>query len=230
MKLNFAVPALALAAIALSAPAGAATPVYGNPGTMNPELGYTFTAPIFGNLQMWYLGGVSVGYTHRVLASVNGGRFRGGAPLSNSNLEGTLFSFGPVAAGDTFQFRLDIFAPTAVAGNKIFSDRTLNPNNLQLAWSTNWTGGAFTYQQAFFGPMLNGSIPTGNYTYLAFEDVLGRRTDGRNRQDFDYNDYRFAFSVNVIPEPATWAMLIAGFGLVGFAMRRRKAAVASVAA
>ena len=29
-----------------------------------------------------------------------------------------------------------------------------------------------------------------------------------------------------IPEPATWAMLIAGFGMVGFAMRRRTAATA----
>ena len=35
---------------------------------------------------------------------------------------------------------------------------------------------------------------------------------------------------SVIPEPATWAMLITGFGLVGFAMRRRKASIASVAA
>jgi hypothetical protein len=31
----------------------------------------------------------------------------------------------------------------------------------------------------------------------------------------------------VIPEPATWAMLITGFGLVGSAMRRRRG-IASV--
>lgn len=31
----------------------------------------------------------------------------------------------------------------------------------------------------------------------------------------------------VVPEPGTWAMMIAGFGLVGFAMRRQRAAVLS---
>lgn len=33
-------------------------------------------------------------------------------------------------------------------------------------------------------------------------------------------------SVPVVPEPATWAMMIAGFGLVGAAMRRRQTAIA----
>ncbi len=28
----------------------------------------------------------------------------------------------------------------------------------------------------------------------------------------------------VVPEPATWGMMIGGFGLVGFAARRRRAA------
>jgi hypothetical protein len=32
---------------------------------------------------------------------------------------------------------------------------------------------------------------------------------------------------NAVPEPASWAMLIAGFGLVGAAMRRRSAALAA---
>lgn len=33
-------------------------------------------------------------------------------------------------------------------------------------------------------------------------------------------------SFGVVPEPTTWAMLIAGFGLVGTALRRRRAAIA----
>jgi hypothetical protein len=36
--------------------------------------------------------------------------------------------------------------------------------------------------------------------------------------------------IDVIPEPATWAMLIAGFGMVGFALRRRKGGMTSVSA
>lgn len=34
--------------------------------------------------------------------------------------------------------------------------------------------------------------------------------------------------LTVVPEPATWALLIAGFGMVGFSMRRRRSAIGSV--
>ncbi|MFZ4689062.1 MAG: PEPxxWA-CTERM sorting domain-containing protein [Polymorphobacter sp.] len=36
-----------------------------------------------------------------------------------------------------------------------------------------------------------------------------------------------AGTLGIVPEPATWAMLIAGFGMVGFAMRRRNTALLS---
>ena len=29
-------------------------------------------------------------------------------------------------------------------------------------------------------------------------------------------------AINAVPEPATWAMMLLGFGAVGFAMRRRR--------
>ena len=38
--------------------------------------------------------------------------------------------------------------------------------------------------------------------------------------------YRLTIS-NAVPEPATWAMMIVGFGLVGLSARRRREAVAA---
>ena len=38
--------------------------------------------------------------------------------------------------------------------------------------------------------------------------------------------YKTGSAPPTVPEPASWAMMIAGFGLVGAAMRRRKAAIA----
>jgi hypothetical protein len=45
--------------------------------------------------------------------------------------------------------------------------------------------------------------------------------------DGDLGPGVLSFGAGVIPEPATWAMLITGFGLVGFAARRRRAALAA---
>jgi hypothetical protein len=50
-----------------------------------------------------------------------------------------------------------------------------------------------------------------------FEDLKGGG-------DLDYDDIQFVFANvrAVIPEPATWALLITGFGMVGLAVRRRR--------
>ena len=37
-----------------------------------------------------------------------------------------------------------------------------------------------------------------------------------------YDDFTFNGSNGAVPEPSTWAMMLLGFGAVGFAMRRRK--------
>lgn len=36
-------------------------------------------------------------------------------------------------------------------------------------------------------------------------------------------NYAFNFLVRSVPEPSTWAMMLAGFGLIGWSMRRRRA-------
>lgn len=46
---------------------------------------------------------------------------------------------------------------------------------------------------------------------------------------FDYTG-QFSYSAAAVPEPATWAMFILGFGALGFGMRRRNAAVTATKA
>ena len=46
---------------------------------------------------------------------------------------------------------------------------------------------------------------------------------------FDGISGRLSFNVAVVPEPATWAMMIAGFSLIGAAVRRRNRLAAALA-
>lgn len=53
-------------------------------------------------------------------------------------------------------------------------------------------------------------------------ESLGGLTFRSTSYAFEHDDLAFG----VVPEPATWSMLLAGFGLIGFAARRRGRAVA----
>lgn len=88
---------------------------------------------------------------------------------------------------------------------------------------------------------INGT-PTGNvvggFSSLSGFTVNSGFVSGINHLDFIVTDVGVVTALrvdniagtanlaNAIPEPATWAMLIGGFGLVGGAMRRRRGAVA----
>ena len=52
--------------------------------------------------------------------------------------------------------------------------------------------------------------------YTAFVSLDIQLKEGANGQSFSY-------TMSAAPEPATWAMMIAGFGLVGATLRRRRA-------
>ena len=52
---------------------------------------------------------------------------------------------------------------------------------------------------------------------------VGTNTSLNDSQDFE----RLVFAFNGVPEPATWGLMIAGFGMVGAAARRRRTAVAA---
>lgn len=48
-----------------------------------------------------------------------------------------------------------------------------------------------------------------------------------NWQGLSYSGGELVFAVNAVPEPETYAMLLAGVGLLGFVARRRKQALAA---
>lgn len=61
---------------------------------------------------------------------------------------------------------------------------------------------------------------SGSRTYVSFEDIAG----GGDR---DYNDHMFSFlgvtnNVTPVPEPSTYAFMLAGLGVLGFLGLRRK--------
>jgi hypothetical protein len=84
------------------------------------------------------------------------------------------------------------------------------------------------------GPgFINGDLATINSYGLTFGTNFGDFGGGLNSGWGEYSGYvpvyihqDFIAQSTAIPEPASWAMLIAGFGLIGATMRRRRAVAA----
>lgn len=62
----------------------------------------------------------------------------------------------------------------------------------------------------------NYTFGVGNYTIAYSGNVKGRPASVGSS---------VTFALAAVPEPASWALMVAGFGMVGFAARRRSAAV-----
>ena len=93
----------------------------------------------------------------------------------------------------------------------------LEANIDNLAWVSTWGGAC------------GGSFPCGTKIAENLETSTGGlyATFGDTSayvQDWAIgSQYRnFAFRVDAVPEPATWAMMLIGFGAIGMAMRRRR--------
>lgn len=80
-----------------------------------------------------------------------------------------------------------------------------------------------------------GGLPAYNPTHV-YTFLLNTGTSTPSQLHFGVGDGNFgdnggSFSVTVsaVPEPATWGMMIAGFGLAGAAMRRKRTAAPAIA-
>jgi hypothetical protein len=180
--------------------AQAALPVYSNPGTQVP-VAYTFTKLSDGDLVATFVG-ETAGFTNRLGVIANGVDL--GLGLSNESPLGTSFNYGSVAAGSSLVFYIKV----QNNGNVFSSVSADNPGGLNHVFAAAY-GGGDTVGIRNFEPS--------TYVYVGFEDLKGGG-------DLDYDDIQFVFANvrAVIPEPATWALLITGFGMVGLAVRRRR--------
>lgn len=80
-----------------------------------------------------------------------------------------------------------------------------------------------TGQFTFNAPSGNISISASDY----YNDQISTSGPGVTSVSGARNNV-FAFSIGAVPEPTTWAMMVLGFGLIGFGLRRRQQPVATV--
>ena len=98
----------------------------------------------------------------------------------------------------------------------------------------NSADGFFTYDNVYFGgnPVIDnaGVLFSGasGLEYNFFSDAPGVYELYSATPGVGYGAHSVGtLSVAAIPEPATWGLLLAGFGMVGVAARRRKTAIAA---
>ncbi|MGH6986952.1 MAG: FxDxF family PEP-CTERM protein [Caulobacteraceae bacterium] len=135
-------------------------------------------------------------------------------PVGPGSIDGfTQFVVQPSEAGDTFDFTFDL---SPGAGN-VLSQLQASLASGSEAFSFGLysgsppTGTLIGNSSDITGPSLYSMHLTTSLYYLQMNSspTVGSLVSG-------------ALSVASVPEPATWALLLAGFGLAGYAIRRRR--------
>lgn len=197
--INFKRTLTALAALSLlswSALAAAAPATYTNIGKTNSAT-YSFTAANTGDIVAYFTGS-DASYTSTISLLVNGVDIGVSGLNNHTSSYGDLVDFGSVKAGDTLVFRLNVLTTK----QQWYSDVSLNSDARNHVFSSSYAGDAI--------------VPKG--TYVGFEDISLKKGSDR-----DYNDDTFVFTnLPAVPEPASYAMMLAGFGVMGAIARRRK--------
>jgi len=174
---------------------------YPTSGTEN-STHYTFTATTTGEIGAYFYN-QSASYTNTLSLLVNGvitPESSAGVLNNHTSSMGDFVSLGFVHAGDVLTFQLNVIT----TGNTFYSDNALNADGVNHVYSTSFSGDVAL------------GIPAG--IYVGFEDIYGGG-------DFDYNDETFIFTnISPVPEPETYAMLLAGLGFIAFTIRRRRTA------
>jgi hypothetical protein len=146
-----------------------------------------------------YFAGTSASFSESLGLLINGTP-TGVIGLNNqTSVYGESINLGTASLGDELTFFIEVYT----TGDTFYSDIALNADGVEHIVTSPFAG--------------DDTIPAG--VFVGFEDLYGGG-------DFNYNDLKFVFSnvvavPDAVPEPASWAMMIAGFGLIGDTLRRR---------
>ena len=155
------------------------------------------------------------------------GFFTLGAATTVSAVEGYINS----AAGNLVTVTIYSNGAVPAAANTLFSASfTTSATEVQGAWQgafgQSWALAAGSYWLGFASTGSDGMFtgapnPLSNYAYTSGGNWVAQPTN----QTLGIRVSGVAGIGGAVPEPASWAMMIAGFGLVGGMMRRRVARV-----
>jgi hypothetical protein len=217
--LTGACAAVALAGLALSAPASAAVIiVQGN---------------LPGNLDTILLDGSDSGLDNQILGQSNDGwtvKVLGNEAISPSNQGGGQVWVAGTDGGLTF---LDIYTPGGTFTEAEININAPNKTDWSITLQGYDAGGvAFTqYVKKNLTPYPGGPVQFTDITNNSFFNF--KATDGdvfthvsfTTDADVGVGQIRLG-SITAVPEPGTWALMILGFGGAGAMLRRRRTALA----
>lgn len=122
------------------------------------------------------------------------------ADITNANF--WMRTFGPSATVEKYDYTLDDWANGRTAPGSFVLSSATQILGIEIGVGSGWNGS------------FNGAV---DHVLVDF---------GRVGATGVSTNFEVSEATAAVPEPATWAMMIAGFGLVGGAMRRRKTSVA----
>lgn len=220
-RLVLAAPVFAALAL-LAAPASAVITVSSAAGAPDPGVpsGFTtvatFDAPLAPGLINTIIGNVVT-----AAGNISGQR----AAPAGTPLGGVYQSIG-TNGSSTFNFVNYLPANRAVTGFSLYWGSVDALNSIDFINDADVVVGSFTGNQL---PVSNGNqtLATTNprVTFLidGFDKIQKvRLRSGSNAFEYD----TIAITTGPLPEPSSWVMLLAGFGFIGAAMRRRATVVA----
>jgi hypothetical protein len=143
---------------------------------------------------------------------------------TNSTASITTLPFGNDVNGTRY-LQADIFAGIGPGTITFTFDAPIMAFGANFASLNNGSPRTFaTVGGTDFNPLPNapsflGFVSSTGFTTVTFTNPFG----GGDNDSFGVDNLRFG---GVVPEPATWAMMIIGFGAAGSVIRRRRAVVA----